>query len=600
VPHKVFRKVSPRVTYRTMTDLNADVKRLLAVLPSDIDIVVGIPRQGLIPATLIAMYRNLPLADVNSFCKGEFYSGHRGRFKFADCKRALVVDDSLSSGRSLKETRKKIAEAGLQVEILYAVLYVTPGHTQMVDYYIEAIPQPRMFEWNVGDSPLISDACVDIDGVLCADPEAREPSEGYSKHVQEAKPLLVPAYPIGTVVTGRKERYRDDTEKWLKENRIKYGGLLMQPDDSDRGILSHGSFKKQVFENISHPLFIESNPEEAQIIRQAGQVIVPAHQGKTKLNILLHIMGLKLPGGASISCCEIAEALSLRGHNVKITGHDALKRGYEPLMTSESIDALYLWSDVVLVHWFKSPEAIRLTRKIPRPRVHYICDQGSVKRLRITDAALLIFNSYWLMQDTQWKGEQMVIHPPCYPEKFRTTPGDAILMVSPIKSKGIDLFLRIAKRMPERKFVIAQGRTSRVPVVPGNVKLLGHLTDPKEIYAHARLVLMPSRQDVQHSQLTKSNHNWVEGYGRVAIEAAWSGIPTIGSSESKGLRECLGTGGMFAGQDDIAEWLRLITKLDDPQFYKEKSDYALKLAELRHPDTYIDELEERLFAIVKS
>jgi len=149
--------------------------------------------------------------------------------------------------------------------------------------------------------------------------------------------------------------------------------------------------------------------------------------------------------------------------------------------------------------------------------------------------------------------------------------------------------------MPDRKFYIAAGRGTVPRDLSDNITVLQAAVDPRDIYSHARLVLMPSRP----GDWNMNGHpvKWVEGYGRVAIEAAASGIPTIGSRESLGLRECLGDGGMFAGQDDVQEWIDLIEKLDNEDFYTGQQAYALALSAERHPDRQIDELEERLVDI---
>lgn len=584
-----------KINYLTLSDLNQDVKKLLSEIPS-VDLIVGIPRAGMIPATLIAMYLHKPLTDVDGFCEKRLYSKVGDSFQFKDCKTALIVDDSVFTGRNLRPTKKRIEEAKGNIRVYYAALYVTEDSQRLVDYFVDIVPWPRIFEWNIGKHLKLQVACIDIDGVLCRNPTKEEIHDEakYRDFLINVRPWLIPKHTIKQIVTGRLEKWRPETEAWLKQHGIKYGELVMQPEKGD-----HAEFKKEVYKESSCSLFIESNPKEAMKIAEIGkQVIVPGQRAvRDKLNILLHIMGINLPGGASISCCEIAGALAKRGHNVKITGHDKLRWEYAELMSNEPVSKLYQEADIILVHWFKSQEAIKLTRKILRPRVHYICDVDSVERLKIRDAALLIFNSYWLMEDTDWQGEQMVVHPPVYPEKFATTPGDGILIVSAIKSKGIDLFLEVARRMPDRKFVIALGRTNKLPDITQNVEIITHCPDARDIYAKARLVLMPSRTQDDYSLKYQMPFKWQEGYGRVAIEAACSGIPTIGSRESRGLRECLGEGGMFAGQDKVEEWIELIEKLDGPEFYKEKSEYALRLVQERHPDKYIDELERRLLAI---
>jgi glycosyltransferase involved in cell wall biosynthesis len=310
-------------------------------------------------------------------------------------------------------------------------------------------------------------------------------------------------------------------------------------------------------------------------------------------------------GGSKITCIECALALARRGHEVNISGNSEQSIIFQQpevskrLVKPELIKSLYKWADVVLVHFPATHESLKLAKTIDTPRVYFLCNPDSPRILGLRDAALLIFNSYWLMQETEHDErtsttDKMVIYPPVYPERFRTKRGTGILLVSPLMEKGIDLFLNIARCMPQREFVIARGATWGKPVledVPDNVQILERVIDPREIYSQARLVLMPSRVG------TWMKWTWVEGYGRVAIEAACSGIPTIASSESRGLRECLGKGGMFCGQDDLDAWLEMIWKLDDVDFYRKKSLYARILARGRHPDKQIDKLERKLFDI---
>lgn len=617
--HGLAQTYAPSVEYRSLSDLNEDVKKLISLLPTDIDLVVGMPRCGMLPATLISMYWNLPLTDIFSFCEGKIYPHLRNnsRWNYSKIKKALIVDDSIASGRNM-EKAKQMAENSIldHIEKVYAAVYATDPTKNKVDYYVEVVPHPRVWEWDITQNLYVQQGCSDIDGILCRDPlkEDKVSEEALSSFYSTVNPLIRPSF-VDTLVTGRLEKFREETENWLKKNHIKYNRLFM---NQVRG--RNGEFKARVYENLNNTLFIESSPREAKIISKTGkQVIVPSLSShrepvlsdikENSLNILFHVMGMRLPGGASISCCEIMAALSRRGYNCKITAGKQVSSLWTPskishMLSSEPIESLYSWADAALIHWFVISDSEALRSRFPIPRMYYICDVDSPKRLKLpSNAELLIFNSNWLVKDTNWKGNQMVIHPPIYPELFRTVPGDKILMVTPDKSKGIDMFLKIAASMPDYDFVIAKGRTrtnlSNVMKLSPNVSYLQHLPDVREVYSNARLVLMPSREESYHSA-KYGNGRWVEGYGRVAMEAACSGIPTIGSRESQGLQECLGEGGLFAGQNNVGEWIEAIKRLDDPAFYEEKSRYYLELVESRHPDKYIDELEKKIMEIVRS
>jgi glycosyltransferase involved in cell wall biosynthesis len=379
----------------------------------------------------------------------------------------------------------------------------------------------------------------------------------------------------------------------LAKNGIKYNELIMLDEYKD-----HGNYKRNVYKQANNKLFIESSLKQAETISGANKQVLVPYIKPTKLNILAHMEPTRKPAGASITICTVAGALSRLGHNVKISQDKAdlpyMPPNLRPLMVDASINQLYRKSDVVLVHWRASKKAIKITETLRKPRVHFFCDGGTWQRMEIKDAALVVYNSKWLQASDGWKGDSMVIYPPVYPELFATDKGDGILLVTPHQTKGIDMFLALAERMPDRRFVIAMGRGQPILKKPANIDIIENVADPREIYSQARLVLMPSRAGKMLLGGTKMA-DWVEGYGRVAIEAAASGIPTIASSESVGLRECWGSEGLFAGQDKIDEWVKQIEALDDADYYKEKSEYALRLSAERHPDKQIAELEERLY-----
>ena len=623
-----------KVEYRTLSDLHYSVRKLIDKLPSDIDLVVGIPRCGMIPATLIAMDLNLPLSDINTFCAKKLYSHviNNKRWSFNKVKKVLVVDDSIASGRNMSKVKDLIqSQKSLsKLTIVYSAVYATVSTKDMVDCFAEIVPHPRVWEWDITLNLYVSAGCIDIDGILCRDPTREEKlnDELLSEFYSTVKPLIKPPF-VDTIVTGRREIFRRETETWLNLHDIKYNKLIMRQDKDD-----NASFKAKTYHNLPNKLFIESSLREAQIISKSGkQVITPfvrtpnlsltqkdsdiSHiykpslpKGSKKLNILFHAMGMRLPGGASISCCEIMAELYRRGYNCKITASNQVRGLWTPskinhMLSNESVESLYKWADIVLVHWFVVKEAIEISKRIPSHLIYYVCDVNSPQRLGLKEKEtdLLIFNSYWLMNDTKWHGNQIVVHPIVYPELFETNPGSGILMVTPDKSKGIDLFLKLCEMLPNRQFVIGKGRTRQNFVntrrLPPNVTFLPHVPDVRQLYSHARILLMPSREDAYQSSKYGSGI-WVEGYGRVAMEAACSGIPTIGSRESKGLRECLGPEGLFAGQNDADEWVKLINKLDDKEFYKEKSEYYYKLVRERNPEQYIDKLEEKLLAICRA
>ena len=142
--------------------------------------IVGVPRSGMLPANLIALYLSKPFTDIHSFRNGHIYkSGERGQFiDVKEFKKILIVDDSIASGSAMIKAKDLVSEVSSDFEISYCAIYVVPGKEKLVDYYFEAVPLPRYFQWNILNHTDLEKACFDIDGVLCVDPEVEQNDDG--------------------------------------------------------------------------------------------------------------------------------------------------------------------------------------------------------------------------------------------------------------------------------------------------------------------------------------------------------------------------------------------------------------------------------------
>jgi len=256
--------------YRNVADLNKIILKRLNIIPRDFDLIVGIPRSGMLPANLLALYLNRPYTDINSFLNGHIYkAGARGQFfDISEFKKILVVDDSIASGSAMDKCRESLKELSSSFSISYCAIYVIPGKEKMVDYYFEIVPLPRYFQWNILNHTSLEKACFDIDGVLCVDPteEQNDDGEKYRDFILNAPPLFIPGSRIGTIVTSRLEKYRKETETWLQANNVKYNNLVLLdlPDKEARmRANSHAVHKAKTYTNSQYILFIESSLSQA-------------------------------------------------------------------------------------------------------------------------------------------------------------------------------------------------------------------------------------------------------------------------------------------------------------------------------------------------
>lgn len=258
------------MNYRTISDMNQIILKHLHIIPRDFDLIVGIPRSGMFPANLLALYLNRPVTDLGSFINGHIYkTGERGQFiDTKQFKKVLIIDDSISSGSAMLKCKEQVKELENTFEIKYGAIYVIPGKEHMVDYAFDIVPLPRYFQWNILNHHVLKKACVDIDGVLCVDPTPEENDDGekYIDFILHAKPLFIPGAKIGSLVTSRLEKYRKETETWLKENKVTYNKLIMldMPDKESRMKTNcHASHKAKEYQNPQYSLFIESSISQA-------------------------------------------------------------------------------------------------------------------------------------------------------------------------------------------------------------------------------------------------------------------------------------------------------------------------------------------------
>ena len=266
------------VNFVTLDMLNKLLIQNLHRIPHDIDVVVGVPRSGLLLANMISCYLNKPLTDVAGVIAGRLFDAGFTKNKsdwvrdFSTVKKILVVEDSVSSGNSIMQVRRRLAL--VNVEKIYLAALVEPHAVSTVDLFFAVVPQPRIFEWNFMHHNLLNLACVDFDGVLCQDPTPEQNDDGdkYRNFILNAAPKFLPSRPIGWIVTARLQKYAPETKTWLQKNNVRYGNLIMLNLDSAeqrRALGVHADFKAQVYSSIKEAiLFIESDWQQAQTIAQ--------------------------------------------------------------------------------------------------------------------------------------------------------------------------------------------------------------------------------------------------------------------------------------------------------------------------------------------
>lgn len=275
------------INFRSIADMSHAIVRGLPKVPRDIDWIVGVPRSGMLAANMLALYLNLPLTDVDGLLEGRVLGGGDRLRRFGQNspsapRKILVVDDSVHSGKAMRDVKHRLRQMEGVCELVYAAVYVNSRSKNVVDLYFEEIAGHRIFEWNVMHHSWLPECCVDIDGVLCEDPSELDNDDGprYEQFLQNAKPLWLPTNSIGWLVTCRMEKYRSLTEEWLLKHNVPYAHLIMMDCETKserRG--KHGAFKASVYGSVGAKLFIESSHRQAvAIARLSGRPVLCVDQ----------------------------------------------------------------------------------------------------------------------------------------------------------------------------------------------------------------------------------------------------------------------------------------------------------------------------------
>jgi orotate phosphoribosyltransferase len=222
------------LNYRGLGDLEQALQAVAARLP-EVELIVGVPRSGILAGSLLALQLNLPLTDVAGYLEGRTLVAGRRPLRQAGRgpRRIVVIDDSVLHGTQLREVKSRLDRAGADDEVLYAAPFVARESMDLVDVYGEVVDPPRIFAWNLlHHRELLARACIDLEGVLC--PRHRTDGASFSEFLAAARPLFAPSVPVGHVVTVRPQRHRPEIERWLATSGIEYSALVMLDRGDDQ------------------------------------------------------------------------------------------------------------------------------------------------------------------------------------------------------------------------------------------------------------------------------------------------------------------------------------------------------------------------------
>jgi len=262
-------------TYRDL--VNETLSFCDKVDATEYDGILGVPRSGLLCASLMAQRLGLPLWSFDkSGGVTELAGGLRmDRVARKDNPRILVVEDSSASGYSMAEAKRKCRD----INATFAAVFATKSASKNLDLWHKMVPLPHWFEWNLfGNSYLCEGLRIasDMDGIICPDFTAEEDDDAwrYADRMRTMECLIPKGTHFHAIITARLEKYRTLTEHWLKQNEISYGKLIMGPWETKnaRATRCMGSWKWVKARSVDAGMFIESDPMQAEVMASKGSI----------------------------------------------------------------------------------------------------------------------------------------------------------------------------------------------------------------------------------------------------------------------------------------------------------------------------------------
>lgn len=276
-----------RLHMRTVADMHTAIKRHLhLVAREEIDLVVGLPRSGLVPAALVALHLNLPVVALSDLAAGNLAQRNTNRWSPAHHRLSraldsggtvtvLVVDDTVNTGGAIRRFRAEHAELLAQPHLRFRFLaiYNSIHNPPDPDLTFETVPGPRIFEWNLMHHSMSETYLSDLDGVLCPDGPPENSNDGglYEDYIRNAPLKLRPTFKLGAIVTSRIEKWRAATTEWLAKHDIRHDALVMLDVPSAehrRQLQVYGRYKADVYNALGGNLFVESDSGQAHQIAQ--------------------------------------------------------------------------------------------------------------------------------------------------------------------------------------------------------------------------------------------------------------------------------------------------------------------------------------------
>jgi hypothetical protein len=280
------QNVSGRVmdpwTFVRTEQLVSDAQRLVEHLDPSIELVVGVTRSGLVPASIVAARLHRPLMTASHLgrlvdvSQGKRFTGHG-----AETRHVLVLDGTAALAGTIGDVTPLIRKRFPRAQITRAVVYAHPHGQHEVDLFWAELAGAHFLEWNWQNAGHGEHCGFDFDGILCRDTTPGE------MRLTDIPPLYLPRrLPVPLIASGRGEECREASQSWLTRHGVRWERLELRPAHVPFEAHTIALWKADVFASSGCTLFAESDPIQARLINERtgkpvlcpelGQVLPPA------------------------------------------------------------------------------------------------------------------------------------------------------------------------------------------------------------------------------------------------------------------------------------------------------------------------------------
>lgn len=320
---------------------------------------------------------------------------------------------------------------------------------------------------------------------------------------------------------------------------------------------------------IKDPLeLVEFVKSDSFVIDKRFAAEAPSKEGPLNIVAVVSLYLPKSNAGAEVMLHEILLDLKTRGHNVSVICEKQSVQEVDGIPLIDNKDArgsdnVVRAADVLITHLGGTRLAASYASSRRKPLVHLVHNDKQLKDNRVSsvNAKMLIFNSAWVFEENAPTIPSIIVNPPSDPERYKVKPGNKITLINLSENKGGAIFWQLARLFPEKEFLgIKGGYDDQILHKTGlpNVTVLENTRDMKSVYEQTGILIMPSTY---------------ESWGKVAMEAACSGIPVVVNGTS-GLSESIGDAGVVVDENDAAGFFHALKKLEDKKVYQEYAGLA--------------------------